>query len=395
MNKIRNYKLIEVTDKRSVKEFLKLPVRINKGDPNWIRPLDEDIEKVFHPIKNKLFKKGNAIRWILANDKNEIVGRIAAFYDRTTARKFDQPTGGCGFFECINEQEAANTLFDAAREWLKENKMEAMDGPVNFGSRELFWGCLADGFTEPIYNMPYNPAYYNDLFQNYGFKNYFNQYTYHRAVVPGVLDQVMYDQAEHLKKNENYVFRNFESKKLEKYAEDFVTIFNEAWAVFPGVSPMRKAHGLALFKSLKPIHDSRAIIFGYYKERPIAFYIMVPDMYQVTRKFNGKLNFINKLRLVYEIRYRRSCTRLIGLVFGIVPEFQGKGVAAGIVKHFEDLIIDPKFKYTDLEMNWIGDFNPGMMKLVDKIGGKIYKTHVTYRYLFDRDTPFTRAKRVS
>ncbi len=77
-------------------------------------------------------------------------------------------------------------------------------------------------------------------------------------------------QAEHLKNDENYYFKNFDAKKLEKFAEDFVIIFNEAWAVFPGIKPLKKAQGVALFKSLKPIHDRRSIIYGYYKEIPIA-----------------------------------------------------------------------------------------------------------------------------
>ena len=394
VNEINTYSLIEVTDKKLIKAFLDLPTRINKDDTNWIRPMNEDIESIFDPVKNKKFRRGEAIRWILADGNNEIVGRIAAFFEHSSVKK-QLPVGGCGFFECINDQNAADTLFSAARDWLKTKGLEGMDGPVNFGARDHFWGCLSDGFYEPIYNMPYNPKYYNDLFEGYGFRNYFNQYTYHREILPGRLDQAMYDQAAHLKKDKRYVFKYIDSRNLEKYAEDFVTIFNEAWAVFPGVKPFKKAHGMALFKKLKPIHDKRAIIFGYFNERPIAFYIMIPDLYQVSRKFNGKFNLFNKLRLVYKVKYRKSCTRLIGLIFGIVPDYQQKGVAAGIVKYFEDGISDPGFKYTDLEMNWIGDFNPSMMKLVDKIGGKIYKTHITYRYLFDPDAKFERAKKVS
>lgn len=82
---------------------------------------------------------------------------------------------------------------------------------------------------------------------------------------------------------------------------------------------------------------------------------------------------------------------MIGLIFGVIPEFQGKGIEAGLVKQFEENAIQKDFPYTDMEMNWIGDFNPTMMKLVEMIGGRIYKTHVTYRYLFDRTLPFERA----
>ena len=200
------YTLIEVNSKTHRKEFLKLPSIINKGEKNYIRPLDEDIEKIFDPKQNKRFRKGAAIRWILKDRHKNLIGRIAAFYDPVTAQKEDQLTGGCGFFDCVKNQEAANTLFDAAREWLKTHKMKAMDGPINFGSRELFWGCLSKGFYEPNYNMPYNQAYYNDLFTKYGFQNYFNQYTYHIPLLAGQMDEVVYKNGEHIKHNPDYRF---------------------------------------------------------------------------------------------------------------------------------------------------------------------------------------------
>lgn len=387
--------LVVVNDKQTESEFLRLPSKINKGDKNYIRPLDEDVIKIFDPKQNKHFRKGNAIRWLLKNSVNETIGRIAAFYDLTTLKKDAQPTGGCGFFDCINDQEAANILFEEAKNWLKENGMEAMDGPINFGSREHFWGCLADGFFEPNYNMPYNQPYYNKLFENYGFENYFNQFTYHMKLVTGEMDEVVYKNGEHIKDNPNYRFETMQTIDENRFAEDFMTIFNEAWARFPGVKPFKKVQAEMLLKKMKPVADKRAIIFSYYRDRPIAFFIMIPDLFQVIRKFNGNFNILNKLRLYLFVKTFKRNTRLIGQIFGVVPDFQGKGVAAGMILRFEKEVAKANFRYKDLEMNWIGDFNPGMMKLVDQIGGKIRKTHITYRYLFDRSAEFKRAKKVS
>ena len=112
------YTLQEVTSPQLAREFLNLPKRIYKGNRNWVCPLDEDIEKVFDPARNPLFGDGEAIRWLVRNRKNEVVGRIAAFYNREQAAIEEQPTGGCGFFEAINDQEGADLLFDAARMWL-------------------------------------------------------------------------------------------------------------------------------------------------------------------------------------------------------------------------------------------------------------------------------------
>ena len=109
------YILQEVVDARTEREFLDLPRKIYKGNRNWVCPLDPSIRAIFDPKKNELLSDGEAIRWIARDKKGEVVGRIAAFYDREHAFLEEQPTGGCGFFEAINDQELADQLFDAAR----------------------------------------------------------------------------------------------------------------------------------------------------------------------------------------------------------------------------------------------------------------------------------------
>ncbi|HZK08266.1 MAG TPA: hypothetical protein VFC92_08705 [Bacteroidales bacterium] len=395
MTSTTTYQLLEVTDAASRREFLLYPARLYKNDTNYIRPLDEDVEAVFDPKKNKLFRQGDACRWLLRDNKGKTVGRVAAFYNEQTARTNDQPTGGLGFFDCIDSQPAANKLFDACRQWLATKGMEAMDGPTNFGERDSFWGCLIDGFEEPIYNMPYNAAYYQKLFEGYGFQNYFNQYTYRRPLSSEGIDLVMQEKADRIDRNPDYSFRTITWKNNDKFAEDFMIIFNKGWARFPGVKKISKAHAQLLLKKMRPIMDTRLVHYAYYRGEPVAFFIMIPDLYQIIRRFNGKFNFINKLKLIYHLKLRRSCTRVIGRIFGIVPQHHGKGLEAGLIRSFERVIAQPGFKYKDLQMNWIGDFNPSMMKVVEQIGANIAKTHVTYRFLFDREKPFHRAKRVN
>lgn len=392
---MKNYTLIVVSDPSSESEFLDFPSRLYKSDPNYIRPLDEEVKAIFDPAKNKLFRNGDAKRWLLKDDNNKTVGRIASFYNEALSKANDQPAGGLGFFDSINDVEASKILFDASREWLVGKGMEAMDGPINFGERDSFWGCLVDGFYPPIFNMPYNFPYYKDLFESYGFQNYFNQYTYHRLLVPGKLTPVVEEKAMKILNNKDYHFKTIDTKNTDKFIEDFMIIYNKAWARFPGIKKLSKAHAAALFKSLKPIMDPRLILYGYYKNEPVAFFIMMPDINQIIREFDGKLNMINKLKLFFKIKYTSATDKVIGRIFGVVPEHQGRGVEAGLIKTFEKIVIKPKFHYKDLEMNWIGDFNPIMMKVCEQIGATILKTHITYRYLFDRSLPFKRAKRVN
>src|SRR5690554_2605821 len=129
-------KIVEVNTKELEKHFVEMPIKLYQGDINYIRPLDNDIYSVFDPDKNQSYNNGKCIRWLLQNNESEYIGRIAAFYNSKTLDQYDQRAGGCGFFECINNQEAANLLFEKAKSWISSHGMEAMDGPINFGDRD-------------------------------------------------------------------------------------------------------------------------------------------------------------------------------------------------------------------------------------------------------------------
>lgn len=378
--------IIEVKTKQHKKEFLQLPVRLYKNEKNWIRPLDKDIEAVFDPEKNKYFRHGECTRWLLADDNGKTIGRVAAFYNRRTAKK--EKAGGMGFFECINDQKAAFKLFDTCKQWLAGKGMECMDGPVNFGERDRWWGLLVDGFTEPNYCMPYNFLYYKELFEAYGFKTYFKQFTYHRRIKEP-LDKKIHEKGKRILENPDYSFRHIEMKKAEKYAEDFMEIYNKAWSKHSGISKMRKAQAIALMKSLKPVMDPEIVWFGYYKNEPIAFYIMLPEMNQIIKHLNGKFNLWAKLKFLW-YKKTNACRKIFGVIFGVVPEHQQKGVDSAIVLKYAEYAHQPNYRYDEMELNWIGDFNPKMMRIVEQIGCKIHKTHITYRKLFDESKPFER-----
>ncbi len=388
-----DYFLLAVNTRETADEFLKLPVRLYKKDPNWVRPLNEDIRKVFDPSFNKYFRHGELIRWILRDASGTTVGRVAAFIDEKTAANNDQPTGGMGFFECIDNQEAADILFDACRNWLKEKGMEAMDGPVNFGERDRWWGLLVDGFYPPNYGNNYNFPYYKDLFEKYGFRNYYEQYTFHRLINKEGLNPVIEEKAGRIFKNPRYHFRNLRKKQMLRYAEDFRIIYNKAWVNHSGIKPISRMHAEVLIRSMKPLLDEKLMWFAYYDDEPVAFFLMLPEMNQIVRHVNGKLDLFGKIKFLW-YKWTHAIDKAFGIIFGVVPEHQGKGLEGAIVMAFGEVALKAGFPYKELEMNWIGDFNTTMLRLVEQVGGKIRKTHITYRYLFDREKPFKRAKKL-
>ena len=391
------YRLKEVVTSRDEREWLDLPKRIYKEYPQWVCPLDDDIRKVFDKSRNELFAEGEAIRWIALDSEGKVVGRIAAFYDKEHALSYEQPTGGCGFFEAIDDQDLADLLFDAARKWLSKRGLEAMDGPVNFGSRDSWWGLLVEGFEfEPLYGNPYNPPYYKALFENYGFQNYFNQNTYLWRVYDDDINASIHDRAKRLHSTPGYSFANIKGRDLEEVAEDFRIIYNKAWSLFTGVKPMPKEEAQQIVKMLKPIVDPNIIFFSYFNNEPIGFFIMVPDINRIIGKFNGNLNLWNKIRLMWELKVKRSCDRIFGMIFAVTPEFQGKGVESGMIQYiYETYIRTDRNSYKTVEFAWIGDFNPVMNRMIQTyVCATRHKMHTTYRYLFDREKPFTRCPRL-
>src|SRR5688572_26056931 len=134
-------KITEVTTPELARQFILVNVLLYKNDPHYIRPLDKDINEVFDPLKNKAHVTGETRRWLLQDDAGRYIGRIAAYYNPKYRNKGDGfKVGGLGFFDCIHDQVAANLLFDTARHWLQSKGVEAMDGPINFGERDKWWG---------------------------------------------------------------------------------------------------------------------------------------------------------------------------------------------------------------------------------------------------------------
>jgi hypothetical protein len=381
-------KLIEVTTPAHQKEFIEMAVRLYKNEKNWIRPLDADIEGLFHKETNKLFRNGaTAKRWLLQNDKAETIGRVAAFINPKMKEK--QPTGGLGFFECINDQEAAFLLFDTAKAWLEGEGMEAMDGPINFGERDKWWGLLVDGFTEPNYNMPWNFAYYQKFLVDYGFQIYFKQFTYARNVQNVGFDDKLIARANVILANPDYEFRYIKGKELkEKAPEYFMSTYNKAWSRHMGKTLSLKEAQM-MFAKMKPIIDPKLIYFGFYKGEPVSMFIQIPEINQLFKHVNGKMDLIGKLKFLWYKTFSPP-NKMLGLVFGVVPEHQGKGVESAMVVEYDKMSGRSDFQYETIEMNWIGDFNPKMMRVCEQLLADIYKKHHTYRFLFDRDKPFER-----
>jgi hypothetical protein len=388
--------IFEVIDTVNRKEFIRFPKELYKDDPFWISPLDNEVEGVFDPIRNPTFRHGEAIRWILKDDRKRTIGRIAAFVDYMRSKSNSNPTGGIGYFEVIDNKDAAFRLFDTAKDWLASKRMEFMDGPINFGENDNNWGLLVEGFMQQGFGMPYNKKYYQSFFTEYGFLKYFEQYSYHRTV-RGPDSKIvefpvrMMKIADWLSKRPGYSFLHFKFRNKRRFINDIVEIYNSTWSVFKeDFTPLNPTFLEEAINKTKAFVDEELIWFAYYYDRPIAFFILYPDLNQIIKHFNGKMNLWNKLRFIY-FKMTHKMTRMRAVAGGVHPSYQNSGIESAIFLQLYNVFKNKRW-YSELELSWVGDFNPKMIAIYEALEASKAKTHITYRYMINKNLHFRRYK---
>lgn len=377
--------MIAVVTPAQQKEFLDFPKRLHAADPHYITPLDKDVRLVFDKEKNKYFRHGVCERWLCIDDSGQTLGRIAAFINKKYTQT--QPTGGIGFFDCIDDKAVSRTMFDHCREWLAQQGMEAMDGPINFGERDKWWGLLVDGFSEPLYGMNYNRPYYQALFEDYGFEVFFYQLCFGRKI-QGNLSPSFAASHEKISKVPGIRLETITKNKLARQAEDFTEVYNKAWASHGQGKQLDIKVAKKMFGAMKPVLNEHISFIVYEYEKPIAMWVNIPDLNQWFKHLNGRFSLLHKLKFLW-VKATKKNTKMVGLVFGIVPEWQRKGVDGfmiyGGAEHMKK-----HTQFVDYEMQWIGDFNPKMVSIAKTLETEITRKLATYRYLFDREKPFER-----
>ena len=371
--------IAEVNNKKTEKEFIDLPVKLYKNDPNFIAPLENDIKAVFDPALNSFHSHGICKRWIVKDESGKTTGRIAAFINHEKNKNADFIIGGVGFFESINDEKTAFLLFDTAKEWLQQNGVKAIDGPVNFGENDKYWGLLVEGFVPPSMGMNYNPPYYEQFFEKYGFEKQYDQYT-NVIHVAKPFPERFTKIADWIASKPEYKFVHFDKKQFNKFVLDFQEIYNDAWSDFEYFTPIQEDTIRQSFKAMKPIVDEKIIWFAYHNNEPIAFILAVPDINVLLKPFNGKLNLVNKIRFLWK-KKTTTIDRIRFIVMGCKKKFQNKGIESGMIRQLQ-LEVLPRKTINEAELAWVGDWNKKMIAIHEATGAVREKVHRTYRYTF-------------
>ncbi len=368
-------KFTTVKTRKDWKDFHRVPHIIYRGDPNWIAPLEGDVEAVFDPNANDAFLDGEAICFVLRGDKGELAGRIAAFMDHARNKTQDHPIGGIGFFECVEEERYAQALFEKAEAWLRSKGAEVMDGPINFGEREKFWGLLVKGFYPPLLQENYQPAYYRPFFENYGFQP-FEQILTLKGDSRNIPVERLRIIMKRLQRSHDIVTLPLDYEQLPKFAEDFCKIYNAAFSKYGHFKPLEPTLVIKILKEAKPIADPNIMTITYFDGEPAAFCALLPDINELLRPMKGRMKWWKLPGFLWR-KWRKKQFAAKGIGFGVHPDYQHRGLNGVIIENMATPENMKKYPY--MYLTTVRAHNFEAISMYNKLNVEVERIHIAYR----------------
>lgn len=364
---------INLENKAEREAFIRFPWKIYQNDPHWVAPLLMDMRMKLNVKKHPFFEFGT-IQAYMAYRVDEAVGRIAAVQNRRYNEFHHCKTGFFGFFECIDDQQVANLLFDTAKTWLQEHGHDVMHGPAS-PSSNYDYGLLVDGFDDaPRVLMTYNPKYYVSLFENYGLTKAMGLFAY-KLEESKVLQNEKFVRVQQIARERSKVkVRFMNMKNLKSEVEIIKNIYNKAWENNYGFVPFTDAELDAMAAEIKLIAEPRLIpILENEKGEAVGLALCLPDYNYILKQMNGRLFPFNFLKMFTQ---KKNIKWIRVVLLGILPEYRGKGLDS-ILYH---TIIEEgqKMGYKLAEASWILESNEPMNRGLQVVNGEVYKRFNVY-----------------
>jgi GNAT superfamily N-acetyltransferase len=362
-----------VSTKSDLKRFIKLPYKLYKNDPVWIPPLRTEQSGQFNPRRNPTLDHCDFSLFLLL-DNNEVIGRIAAFIDRLALETWKEEVGLFGYYECIENNEAAEMLMESAATWLRNKGMKIMRGPWSFVSQE--WGLVIEGFVPPpVLMAPYNPSYYENHMVSFNLHKIKDLLVYYLSVKEGytIPDRIM-TMTDDVAQRYGISVRNVDMKNYDKDVQHVIDLSNKSLINNWGYTSVTKAEAEAVARDLKPILQPKGVIFAEdNKGNPVGFAIALPDVNKLLKGLNGRLFPFGWLKLLLGLS--KLCSyRLFAL--GVLPEYHGKGIDSLLYRALCESLYTPD---TWMEINYVLEDNVPMNNAIHKLNAKPLRKYRIYQ----------------
>ncbi|WP_020536708.1 hypothetical protein [Lewinella cohaerens] len=378
----------EVTTPAHWRIFYQVPHYIYANDPHWIAPLEGDIDKIFSPASNKAFEEGKAKVWVLLDAAGKGIGRISAFIDGRRNAKIGREDGGIGFFECVNDDEAAKLLFDTAEAYLAAEGISMIHAPINFGERDKFWGLLTKGWYPPLYHEYYHPQYYQRFFNARNYQPQEQVFTF-GGKVENLAFERLTQISGRVRERYNVQSRVINLRDLRTEGDHMATVYNSAFANMPHFKPLEGEQIYKMLKMMKPVMDPNLTCISFAGDEPVGFCALMPDINRSLKFAKGKLSWWKMPRFLYNLKYSGQPNIVKGVAFGIHADYQRRGVFSEMVDFLTTVGDGHNLKtYKELGLATIRGGNYAMLKSsTAALNVFVERVHLSFVKILD-ETPY-------
>lgn len=373
-----NFWITEVFSASEAEVFYSLPSKLFGHEANFIAVPIEIQDDIFNISKNKRLEFLRCKRWLLRRD-GEVIGRIAAFDHPKPAA--NERAGAIGFFDCINDADAAARLFEVAEGQLRAWEVDVVDGPIQPGENDQFWGLLVEGFGMPSFGTNWQPPYYRAFFESAGYVPYYEQITNYIRLKDGLPDR-FFKIATWVRQKGKVEIRHFDYSNKLFFAQSVAHVYNHAWHMFDNYKPMLPKQALLELERLKGVLREDLVWFAYIQGEPAAFMLMLPDLNEVFVKTKSRLNWFGKAQFWWYNR-KKHITRLKIVVMGVHAAYQKLGLESVLIQAAYEQVQLRYSSVEEVELAWVGDFNEPMKALHQAAGAKPLRKHITFRKAFN------------
>jgi len=371
----------EVTSRRDLDQFAKVPWRICADDPNWVPPLLVGVKEFLNRKRHPFHLHGAATQF-LALKNGTALGRILVSDDPLYNRRHESNVGCFGMFECVDDRSTAHALLDAAAAWLRVRGRTSIMGPVDY-STNYNCGLLVEGFdTPPRIMMNHNPPYYAGLLESWGLAKAKDLYAWW-FVDRFDLVAKWQRRTDWLARRSGVTVRPFSKKDFHAEVDRCYEVYNDAQKEHWGFAELTRAEFLYLAKRLAKIGLTDHALMAEVQGKLVGFSVTLPDVNEAIRPLDGRLTTfglpIGLVRLLYRLP-RVKTARMAILV--LLEAYRRRGISELLIletlNYGKDVV-----GYAGAELSWTLEDNELINRTVEHVGGRRYKTYRIYEKSID------------
>ena len=356
------------------------PWTVYRGDRWWVPPLLSERRKLVSREHFPFFEHSQA-EFFVAKRGGQVVGTVAGIANRRYNEFHASNVGWFGFFEVLDDPEAAVGLLATAADWGRQQGFTALLGPAQYSTNEET-GLLIDGFDDaPRIMMTYNPRRYLGYMEQAGFTKAMDLFAYRESIaqfhnnIPPKLARVV----DKVQERGKFTMRKVNMKQFDREIEHVKRLYNSSWERNWGFVPMTEQEFDHLAEQLRPILDPDLVLVVEHEGQPVAFGLTVPDLNEpLLRAYPrpGTPEWLTMGKLIWQWKVRGGLKWLRVIALGVQAEFRGQGVDAMLYLQTARNALPKGYQFA--EMSWILESNDMMNRSIRLLGGEVYKTYRVY-----------------